>query len=377
MLDLGLRLRAVGIVVNVSGAARALLAVAVFVGACSQPLATPTSTPGVDPTAPPTVAVTTQPTTSAPPTSEPEATRGPTVPNPEILLDQGPIPITASLKLVSPPIDDEARETVQGGIHDYLLRLDWYRRHMNDDVPVTGRFAEAVKTGIDDSGTDGLERTFILASFEIERYLVKPWGIPALAEAKVTIVDRAQDGRAPDQVETGRLRMLGDRLAVVDGWDETNQRWFNGSIELMTEPKLRELAVQSLPFYLRVESWAPGTAKETGWGDDPFGIARQAYLKSLDRSAYASRTFSEVTAQIEKYETFAEIGHGLATVRLRGFVTTVDRAGKQERAPFERRIIVLIGNWSGEVVDEEVSSGTWMTGGDLTATLKERDRNFA
>src|SRR5438552_1236757 len=87
------------------------------------------------------------------------------------------------------------------------------------------------------------------------------------------------------------------------------------------------------------------------------------------------RAVVEVTATIERYETFNEIRDGVATVRLNGTVVTTDSSGRTARAPFERRAVVLIGNWMPEVVDEQITGATWLSGGDLA--LGVRDHNFA
>src|SRR5437879_4159868 len=80
--------------------------------------------------------------------------------------------------------------------------------------------------GMKGSGRACVKRKCAIGSFKIDRLLVKPWGPRAVVEVTATILDKAVDGSAPDQSETGRLRMIGEKPTVVDGWDGANGRWF-------------------------------------------------------------------------------------------------------------------------------------------------------
>jgi hypothetical protein len=367
---------------RMTSATRTFAVLALVLGACTAPgqPSVGASDPAQASAPPASEAAGSPPTASASPMPSAEPTTGPLLQSPEISLDPRPVLIEPSLTLRAPVIDAEVEKTVRSGVEDYLRRLDWYRRgQLGDEPPVSGRFGEVVKQGIASSRTPGVERTFVLESIQVQRYLVKPWGVPALAEAQVTILDRANAGSAPDQRETGRLRMLGDRLSVVDGWDSASQRWFNGDLERMTESKLRELVLPILRDYLRFETWIPGSPLETGFGPgtNPFWEARHKYIGGFDREKTVSRTFAGVTARIQLFETFSELTHGLATAHLTGTIVSVDASGKEGREPFERKVIVLIGNWGPEVVDQEIGPGVWVSAGSLMATLKERDRNFA
>jgi len=120
--------------------------------------------------------------------------------------------------------------------------------------------------------------------------------------------------------------------------------------------------------YLHSESWQSGMPLVTylsGAGMTPFLSARAAHLATFDRTAIASRTFEDVTGTIERYDTFAELVSGMATVRLAATVVTTDAAGRTERQPTARRVKVFFGNWVPEVVDEELTPGVWRSGGDL------------
>ncbi|MGH2450693.1 MAG: hypothetical protein ACRDGE_05390 [Candidatus Limnocylindria bacterium] len=128
---------------------------------------------------------------------------------------------------------------------------------------------------------------------------------------------------------------------------------------------------------LHSESWVPSGPVETLIRGDPtpFSSARAAYVASFDRSATVLRTFEDVAATIERYDTFAEVDDGLVTVRLTGTLVTADAAGATQRTPFERRVVVFFGNWAPEVVDEEIAPGVWRSGGDQA--LAEIDVNRA
>lgn len=328
----------------------------------------------------------TEPVTSPPATASstpsPNPAPAPTLENPRVTASNAAFPIVTAFALRALPIDEALTNTVRASIERYLVSLDTYRDTAPAErtpgmLPVQGRFAQVVIAGMDASATPGVKRKFNLHSFHILSVLAKPWGTLAVAEVNATIVDRAVDGSAPDQPEIGRLRLVGDRLAVADGWDAANGRWFNG-IERPSPDAVRTGTQDAVGFLLRTESWLAGMGQETWYGPGattPFQKARLQHLTSLDRTAAASRTFEDVDATIERFEGFAEIRDGLAYVRVTGSLVMVDTTGRASEQPFTRRVVVLLGQWGPEVVDEETSSGAWRSGGDLA--LAERDHNFA
>jgi hypothetical protein len=240
-------------------------------------------------------------------------------------------------------------------------------------LSVYGRFGDAVFTGI--KASQDVERKFVIGSLRVDRYLVKPWGTRAMAEATVAILDKAVNGSLPDQTETGRLRLVGDKLFVSDAWDYAAGGWFNGP-PVISEAELRETVTGTAANHLALESWVPGSAVVT-FGDEstPYWRARHAYIASVDRSATPWRTFEDVKATIERYETFSDIRDGLATVHISGTIVTKTAGGDARRTPFERTLRILFGNWIPEVVDEQVTPGVWLSGGDLA--LAARDVNTA
>lgn len=298
------------------------------------------------------------------------------MPDPVVRVDK-PISITTTLAMRVAPIDEQAIEKVRQGVETYLMMLNNWREFGRESsaLLITGRFRDVVTAGLDATDASGIKRTLALEKLTVDRYLVKPWGTPALAEARATIVDRAKDGAAPGQRETGRLLLSGNRLMVVDGWDAANGRWFNSAPpQSLTEDMIFNAVHSAVQGHLRVESWVPGSPSEMGFGaaEDPYFTKRYAYLRNLDRSK-GSRLFSEVRATVEKVDAFAEIAQGLATVKLTGVVTTVDPAGRSETQAFERRVVVAQLETLSTVMDEEISPGVWMSGGNLMATLAAHD----
>jgi hypothetical protein len=278
------------------------------------------------------------------------------------------------------PVDDAVTAAARTAVERYLVGLDAYRNRGFDatQIGLTGRFRDAVAAALKDSATPGVKRTFAVKSLRVERQLVKPWGTRAITDVSVTIVDRAVDGSAPDQVETGLLRLLGDRPWVVDGWDATAGRWWNGAAPV-DAARIRSDIVDPIGFYLRLESWVPGSTSE-GWreGDEatPFWTAHKAIIAGLDHAGVVSRLFEGVSATVERLDTFAEAESGIVTVRLAGTIVAVGAGGAVRRTPFERHVKVFVfGNWLPEVVDEQGADGGWLSGGQLA--LEKIDINRA
>lgn len=354
------------------------LTLAVLLSACVSPPAlapSPSAPVASDPAPSTSPAPATAPTAPAVPTSAPALRE---LPQPQVTLEPGPFAVAASLRLVQVPVTDERLAAARSGVLTYLQRLDWYREDPRSGFHVPGAFGEVVKRALSGSAQPGVKRKFDLISLRVDRFLEKPWAVPALADVTVTIVDRVVSGAAADETETGRLRLLGDRLTVSDAWDASAGRWFNGP-EPLDQAALRAEVPSAVAWLLVTESWTPGTRSWEGFPAQvgPFWKARAEHVASFDRTRIVSRTFSDVRARIERVDVFEEVPHGLATVLVTGVIVTTDPSGAERRDRHERRLLVLKGNWTPEVVDEEVSPGVWRSAGGLYAGLKERDRNFA
>jgi hypothetical protein len=281
-------------------------------------------------------------------------------------------PLEATLALRSAPVNDDATQAVRWGIERYIEMLDHFRATgatNREALSVYGRFGDAVFNGI--KASQDVERKFVIGSLRVDRYLVKPWGTRAMAEATVTILDKAVNGSLPDQTETGRLRLVGDKLFVSDAWDYASGGWFNGPT-VMTATEVREAVTWTIANHLLVESWVPGAAPVT-FGDEstPFWRARHAYIAAIDRAETPWRTFEDIKAGIERYETFSDIRDGFATVRVSGTILTKDSSGRTSRNAFERTSLILFGNWTPQVVDEQITPGVWLSGGDLALALRD------
>lgn len=312
------------------------------------------------------------------PTPSPAATAAAQLSDPIVVLSSSPFPIATTLALTRSAISPGDEETARWGVERYLEGLDRYRDH-GDFLPVSGAFGKAVAAALLESRTPGVQRKFGLESLRIESLYRKPWGTQALVDVRVTIVDRAVDRSAPDQREAGLLRLSGDRrLQVVDSWNDSTGRWFNGRTP--DDPAgLRQTIAPALAWHLRRESWVVGGPVEThatNLGENhPFEKARAAYLATFDRKVTVSRLFAEVAGTIERHDTFAEMPGGIATVRYTAIVNTIDATGRMQRESVAGRVKIFMGNWIPEVVDEEVTLGVWRSGGDLA--LAEIDVNRA
>ncbi len=351
---------------------RTLIALVLMLSACA-PVARPLPSP--QPTSP-TPALTAAATATPSPTpATPPVAR---LDDPIVTVTAEPFPVVATFVLTRAAVAPGDTDLARRGVQYYLAGLDRYRDN-GDFLPVGGAFGKAVAAALVASRTPGVKRTFVLESLRVESVYRKPWGTLALADARVTIADHAVDGSSPDQRETGLLRLGGDdrRLNVSDSWDDAAGRWFNGRIA--EDPAgLRQAIAQPIGWYLRTESWLVGLPPETyfdGAGATPFQKARAAYFASFDRAVTKARTFADVTATIERFDTFAEMAGGMATVRVAAALVTTDAAGRTQRQAVARRVKVFFGNWSPEVVDEEVTPGVWRSGGDLA--LVDLDVNRA
>jgi hypothetical protein len=191
----------------------------------------------------------------------------------------------------------------------------------------------------------------------------------------VGLVDRAVVGDAPDQRETGRLRLTGDKMFVTDGWDYQNGRWFNGFAPLPLDQVRRGVA-DAVNNYLSWESWALGASPNSWAIESTFQRKRADRVSAIDPRQVTSRFFEGTTASIERFETIEGIWSGIATVRLDGTIVTTNAAGATTREKFTRMVrAFVLGNWLGEVVDEQGTNGEWASEGDLA--LQQIDVNRA
>ena len=354
-----------------------LLAVLFVAMACSSTSTAPspsvTASAASSATSSPQVTATSVPSPTLPPTPTPIAAPLPPL---AVKVTQGSFGIVTDLVLKPAAVDEQLVRAASTGVAVYLNAIDLYRNGLSPALPITGPFLAAVSAALKDSATPGVQRKFELLSLKVDRHLVKPWGTHAYVDVTVSIADRAVGGTAPDQFETGQLRLMGDRFRVTDAWDEEHGRWFNGFRPLALQD-VRDQVGPAVDNYLRMESWSP-TAAPLDWrtGSDalPFLKARAATLNAIDRTRVASRLFEGTTATIERFDTIEGLWSGLATVRLNGTLAIAGPDGKAQRTAFERRVkVFMFGSWMPAVVDEEVG-GVWLSGGDLALDQVDVDR---
>ena len=325
----------------------------------------PFSTPSPSPTETPATAPSTQPVPPDPRIAPP------------VTVSQGAFPIMTTLRTKLAVVDEGVVNAARWGVERYLTSIDSYRNGQSPALPITGPFLAAVSAALKESATPGVKRQFRIESLTVDHHVQKPWGTHAYVDVTVTLADKAVDGNAPDQFETGRLRLSGDKLFVTDGWDYDNSRWFNGFGPLPLD-QVRGAIPDAVSGYLYAESWTANTTPVavTSYAYSPFEHARAARVTAIDRRQVTSLLFEGVSATIERFETIEGIWSGIATVRLDGTVVTTDAAGKTARAKLDRHVrVFVLGNWIPAVVDEQLPSRDWASGGDLA--LAEVDQNRA
>ena len=285
-------------------------------------------------------------------------------------------PITTGIRLKDAAVDEAVVNAARWGVERYLNSIDQYRNGQSPVLPITGHFLSAVSMALKESATPGVTRKFEIESLRVDRQLQKPWGTRAYVDVTVTLVDRAVDGNAPDQHETGKLRLTGDKLFVTDGWDYTHGRWFNGFGPLPVD-QVRTGVAEAVSHYLGAESWLPRTPA-VSWAAEgsPFQRARAKRMLTIDRTQVTSQTFDGVRATIEGFETIDGIWSGIATVRVEATAVTTSAGGNTSLTKLDRHVrVFVLGNWIPEVVDEQLSLRDWASGGDLA--LGEIDVNRA
>ena len=352
---------------------RTFLAGVLLIIACAATTTTappPTSSSNATPSSNETLGVASTPTVEPSATPQPTATPRPQTDitlAPKVSVAPGGFAIMTTLRTKLAVVDEEVVNAAKWGVERYLSSIDSYRNGQSPVLPITGPFLAAVSAALKESAEPGVKRQFKLESLTVDRHVQKPWGTHAYIEVTVTLVDRAVDGNAPDQRETGKLRLTGDKLFVTDGWDYDNARWFNGFSSLPLD-QVRVGVAQAVSQYLWFETWLPNTTPPavSNWTVTPFQTKRADRVKAIDRGQVTSQKFENVSATVEQFETIDGIWSGVATVHLSGTVVTTNATGATARTPFERRVrVFLLGNWIPEVVDEQLPFRDWASGGDL------------
>ena len=324
---------------------------------------TATGTPRVTATLAPTQSVTPVATASPGPTEKPQTDYAVA---PKVGVAQAVFPIMTTLRLKLATVDESVVSAATWGVSQYLFAIDAYRNGQSPALPITGRFLAAVSTSLKESAEPGVQRKFEIEALTVDRHVQKPWGTHAYVDVTVTLVDRAVNGNAPDQRETGKLRLTGDKMFVTDGWDYANDRWFNGFGPLSLE-QVRTGVAAAVQSYLWLESWTANTSPPAlTWNTGTaFQQARTARVKEAFAGA-TSQLFEGVSATIEQFETIDGVWSGVATVHVMGTAITTNTSGKSDRLPFDRHVrAFVLGNWAPEVVDDQLPQRDWTSGGEL------------
>ncbi|HYL52420.1 MAG TPA: hypothetical protein VEZ15_10650 [Acidimicrobiia bacterium] len=296
---------------------------------------------------------------------------------PAVTVSAGVFPIMTTLRLRLAVVDETVLNAAHFAVERYLANIDDYREGRSPALPITGPFLTAVSAALKESATPGVRRHFELESLTVDHHVQKPWGTHAYVEVTVGIADRAVGGTAPDQHEIGKLRLTGDRLMVTDGWDFEHDRWFNGFGPLPLE-QVRIGVRDAVTPYLAAESWSPNAPATWSWGNETSAYQRERATRvlAIDRQQTTTRFFEGVTASIDQFETIDGIWSGLATVHVKGTEVTTSAAGQTVRTTVDRHVrVFLLGNWTPEVVDEQLATGEWASGGVLA--LDQVDVNRA
>src|SRR5438094_4707856 len=304
----------------------------------------------------------------APPPDDPRLT-------PTVKVSPGVFPILTTYRTKLAVVDEGVVNLARWGVERYLSSIDSYRNGQSPVLPITGPFLVAVSAALKESATSGVQRKFEMASLSIDHHVQKPWGTHAYVDVTVSLVDRAVDGNAPDQRETGKLRLSGDKLFVTDGWDYEHERWFNGFGPLPLD-QVRIGVADAVSQYLSSETWLPNTSPSF-WvvEGSPYHRARATRMLAIDRRQVTAQLFDNVSATIERFETIDGLWSGVATVRVDGNAVTT-YGSNTVVTKLDRHVrVFLLGNWMPEVVDEQLPFRDWASGGDLA--LGEIDVNRA
>jgi len=388
------------------------LALAVL-GACVSPAANPVET--VSPT--PTVAASAVPTvTPVPPasaiatpsrTSEPAPTQPPQAPAPPVRVVSQAFSLapTTSLIEVVGRYRTDTEAALRAWVPTYLQALDRYRsdpsesnRSFFDSVHAPGPYTELIRQSLapwyGPSGSAPQKRVFELGQLAIQHMYAKPWGRVVYIDATLTFVDRitAADGKTStvQRVQQGRYVNQGQgQYKVIDGYDPLVSRWVDGEQPRWSALALEAEAPLAVGYVLQRESYVPGEAYAHGAPPGQrflitaYDNVRNESLVKLDASyragEFTARRFDDVAVRVTRFEPATFLGDGVVTVVVTGQLVTA-APGAAERATSVTRTLRFYRitrdglNAFWQVVDEQGSSGAWLSGGDLALAEIDQDR---
>ena len=384
----------------------------IVIAACASPGASPSEpfspTPIVASAAPtltpvpPASAIATPSRTSEPgPTPPPQASAPPV----RVVSQSFSIAPATTLIEVVGRYRTDTESALRAWMPTYLQTLDRYRsdpseanRSFFDSVHAPGPYTELIRQSLapwyGPPGGATQKRVFELGQLAIQHMYAKPWGRVAYIDATLTFVDRitAADGKTStvQRVQQGRYVNQGQgQYKVIDGYDPMVSRWVDGDQPRWSALALEAEAPLAVGYFLQRESYVPGEPYAHGapagqrFLITAFDNVRNDSLLKLDASyragEFTTRRFDDVAVRVSRFEPATFLGDGVVTVVVSGQLVTT-APGAAERATSVTRTLRFYRitrdglNAFWQVVDEQGSSGAWLSGGDLALAEIDQDR---
>ena len=379
-------------------------------GACTAPAATPsgTASPAASSsTATPTVAPTVEPTaTTLVRTPDPIPTGSPQAAAPSIrVVPQAFAVVTAApLIEVVGPFRTTSEAEIRSWVPSFLQELDQYRTGLNESsnraifesLYAPGPYAELVRQSlrVGSSTSPGEQRKFEMGQLMIQHMYAKPWGRVAYIDATLSYTDRitAADGKTSSVQITQQARFVNQghgMYKVIDGYDPTLGRWVDGEQPRWSALALEAEAPTQLGWFFQRESYVPGEqyphAAPPGGRflvtafDDAWNTSLDKLDASYAKKEFTTRRFDDVTVRISRFEPATFLGDGIVTAVINARLVTAAPSGPERSTPVTRTLRLyritrdgLNANW--QVVDEQGSSGAWLSGGNLELAEIDQDR---
>jgi hypothetical protein len=379
------------------------LVVAVGLGACAPAPGASVPTPTVTPSAAATQS--NVPTATAAPTPAPEKPTPPpaaTLPTVLVSSDRFAVAPTPSLiELAGPPRAD-AENLARSWAPLYVKALDDYRtnpteqaRNAFDGLNTPGPYTEVIRASLQTYPAPAGRRSFAYTDLTLLHIWAKPWGRAAYMDVTLRYVDKVFDNTGAltttiDHVQQMRLVNTGQGfLRVIDGYDPVLARWINGDQPRWSALALESEASNAVASVLVRESYVPNEQYPHGATGglqvtpSAYDTAVNARLVDLDRQytakEFATRRFDAVSVAITRFEPASFLGDGVVTATLTAKLVTATAGGPERSTPVTRTLRFYRiardgfgGFWMP--VDEQLPSGSWISGGQLDLAQIDIDR---
>ena len=389
----------------------------IVLGACTSPAATPAGSSSPTPSG--TASANASATPTSAPTIEPEATTllrtpepiptgSPQASAPVIRVQSQAIAIGAAAPLIEVvgPYRTAAEAELRSWTPVYIDGIDKYRtdpsdamnRSIFESLHAPGPYAELVKRSLTPwfgpPPVAGEQRKFELGQLSIQHMYAKPWGRVAYIDATLSYVDRVTtaDGKTSTvpHVQQNRFVNQGHGMyKIIDGYDASLGRWVDGEQPRWSSLALEAEAAFPVGWFLQRESFVAGeqyphaspaggrfivTTFDSAWNDS---------LAKLDASyakhEFTTRRYDDVTVRIARFEPATFLGDGVVTVTVSARLVTAASGGAERSSPITRTLrfyrITRDGlNASWQAVDEQGTTGAWLSGGNLELAEIDQDR---